>query len=188
MSILTSAVAAKVAIALLAGGSLVVGAGFSAFAAELPVLVLETIEDVVEGSEENVEVTDDESTEGDEGTEPAESTEGDESEGDDSEGDDSEGSDSAQGPKIPGPAAYGLCNAFGNGGLAAHSTAFKALASGAAEAGVEEFCASLPAKVKDEESEEGDAEEDAFETDEADKADKGKGKSKGKGKGKGKNK
>lgn len=50
------------------------------------------------------------------------------------------------GPDATGPAAYGLCNAFSNGGLNETSTAFAALAEAAGgESGIEGYCATVAA-------------------------------------------
>lgn len=165
MSIFTSAIAGKVAIALLAGGSLVIGAGASAFATELPGLLQEAIQEVTEGTEE---LEEQDLTEGDESGEPAGTSEGEESEESEEDTGDTE---AVKGPKIPGPAAYGLCNAFGHGGLPEHSTAFTALASGAAEASVKEFCDLLPAKVKGDDAEDGGEDESAEDADAEDAGD-----------------
>ncbi|MBT2593913.1 protein tyrosine phosphatase [Arthrobacter sp. ISL-72] len=53
------------------------------------------------------------------------------------------------GPDAAGPAAYGLCTAFINGGLEASSTAFKSLAVAAeGEANIESYCADVTAAGK----------------------------------------
>jgi len=50
------------------------------------------------------------------------------------------------GPDAAGPAAFGLCTAFINGGLEASSTAFKSLAVAAeGEANIESYCADVTA-------------------------------------------
>lgn len=54
------------------------------------------------------------------------------------------------GPDATGPAAYGLCNAFSNGGLNETSTAFAALAEAAGgESGIESYCATVAAPEDD---------------------------------------
>lgn len=60
-----------------------------------------------------------------------------------------EASATAVGPDATGPAAYGLCTAFTNGGLAASSTGFASLAIAAeGEANIESYCAEVVAAGK----------------------------------------
>ncbi|MEO8282134.1 MAG: protein tyrosine phosphatase [Pseudarthrobacter sp.] len=50
------------------------------------------------------------------------------------------------GPDATGPAAFGLCTAFTNGGLDPASTAYKSLVAAAnGSIGIEAFCSSVPA-------------------------------------------
>lgn len=52
----------------------------------------------------------------------------------------------AAGPDVTGPAAFGLCNAFTNGGLSSTSTAFAALAEAAGgESGIDAYCTTVTA-------------------------------------------
>jgi len=147
MSVLTSATAGKLAIALLAGGSLIVGAGLSAHASEFPALLPQSVSALTDTDE----FTDDDLLKDDLVEEPVD-------EGDDESGEEGDG-DSARGPDAAGPAAFGLCNAHSTGGLREHSTAFGALLAAASEGTVDEYCAALPAKVKSDDPEDGEGKE-----------------------------
>lgn len=127
-------------------------------------------------------------------------------EGEDTEDGEEDGEASTKGPDATGSAAYGLCNAWSNGGLPDHSTAYGALEAAAGSADeVEEYCDSLPAKGKKdkggdvaedgdettdgdtdgEETEDGDTEDtdaDATETEKADKSEKSEKSNNGNGK------
>lgn len=67
----------------------------------------------------------------------------------DVDGENANASATAVGPDVTGPAAYGLCTAFTNGGLAASSTGFASLTVAAdGEANIESFCADVTAPGK----------------------------------------
>ncbi|MHC6594122.1 hypothetical protein [Arthrobacter sp. C152] len=119
MSFFTAMVSSKIAAGLLAGGTIAAGGAAAAYTGVLPA-------PLQQGSHELINAP-----------APGQMKAADAPETD---------SDAAGGgPDATGPAAFGLCTAFTNGGLNSASTAYKSLEAAAGGGGIADYCKSVPA-------------------------------------------
>lgn len=149
MSLLTAALATKIAAVLLATGVTVTGATAAvAYTGVLPDSLQQSAHDLIgapsptTGTETETEADDIADTE----TEDVADTDTDT----DTPGDEETADPTAPGgPDATGSAAYGLCNAYAHGGLNETSTAYAALETTAGGAdGIADYCATIPAHGK----------------------------------------
>jgi len=153
MSLFTVFATSKIAASALAAGTLAVGGtGAAAFAGALPSDVQQSAHELlgapaphVGGVSETATADADASA----SATPSASADAAATAAAEDEKTNADASATAVGPDAAGPAAYGLCTAFTNGGLAASSTGFASLAIAAeGAANIEGYCADVVAAGK----------------------------------------
>lgn len=155
MSLFTVFATSKIAASALAAGTLAVGGtGAAAYAGALPADVQQSAHELLGAPAPHVggvsetataDATADAESSASASATPSASADA-AAEGENAN---AEASATAVGPDATGPAAYGLCTAFTNGGLAASSTGFASLAIAAeGEANIESYCADVAAAGK----------------------------------------
>lgn len=136
MSFFTALVASKIAAGVLAGGTIAAGgAATAAYSGALPAPLQQSSHELIGAPAPAAVSTAEEQK-------PAAATHGKASKPADTPAPQHEATPA--GPDATGPAAFGLCTAFTNGGLDPASTAYKSLAA-AANGGIATYCASVPA-------------------------------------------
>lgn len=137
MSFFTALVTSKIAAGVLAGGTLAVGgAAAGAYTGTLPAPLQENAHTIIGAPAPAASDT---------GGQKSAASHGKASQPADASPDPST-SAAAVGPDATGPAAFGLCTAFTNGGLDPASVAYKSLASAAkGSADIAAYCKSVPA-------------------------------------------
>jgi hypothetical protein len=137
MSFFTALVTSKIAAGVLAGGTLAVGgAAAGAYTGTLPAPLQESAHTIVGAPAPAASET---------GGQKSAASHGKASRPADASPDPSTGA-AAVGPDATGPAAFGLCTAFTNGGLDPASVAYKSLAAAAkGTADIAAYCKAVPA-------------------------------------------
>jgi hypothetical protein len=149
MSLFTVFATSKIAASALAAGTLAVGGtGAAAFAGALPSDVQQSAHQLLGAPAPRTGGVSETATAG-AAAEASATPSASAAASGDVAGENAKASATAVGPDVTGPAAYGLCTAFTNGGLAASSTGFASLKVAAdGEANIESFCADVTAPGK----------------------------------------
>ena len=155
MSLFTVFATSKIAASVLAAGTLAVGGtGAAAYAGALPSDVQQGAHDLIGAPAPKVSDVSETANAGanaeaESSASATPSASADAAAGAEGANANADASATAAGPDAAGPAAYGLCTAFTNGGLAASSTGFASLAIAAeGEANIESYCADVAAAAK----------------------------------------
>lgn len=155
MSLFTVFATSKIAASALAAGTLAVGGtGAAAFAGALPADVQQSAHELLGAPAPHASGVSETATAGaaaeaESSSSATPSASADAAAAAEGKNANAEASATAVGPDATGPAAYGLCTAFTNGGLAASSTGFASLAIAAeGEANIESYCAEVVAAGK----------------------------------------
>ena len=139
MSFFTALVSSKIAAGLLAGGTIAAGGAAAAYTGVLPAPLQQGSHELI-GAPAPAAVPS--AAEQQEAAAHGQTAHGQKKAADAPE---PESDGAGVGPDATGPAAFGLCSAFSHGGLDPASTAYKSLAAAAGNAGIDEYCKSVPA-------------------------------------------
>ena len=145
MSLFTVIATSKIAASAIAAGTLAVGGtGAAAFAGALPTDIQQSAHELLGAPAPKVDGISDAAAAAESGASAEAAAEADAESGAKADADASSKSGVAAGVDAIGPAAYGLCTAFAEGGLATSSEGFASLSIAAGgEASIESYCAEI---------------------------------------------